>query len=158
MTTAEDDTQYWNLQQRNVRHIEANGDVVDETPVDTTIRRLSKNRTRFSIMLGDELIGMIEYRLGDDPASREAEIGILLSEDQTRHGYALASLNALTSAMESLGLSRIFAEVVPGNEASLRLFRRPETNFVESPYLGGEPNDQVHVFTYMPRSLSGGGI
>jgi RimJ/RimL family protein N-acetyltransferase len=134
MSTPDDDIRFWQLQQDNIAHITRHGDEVDKTPADTTVRRLSKHRTRFGIWDSGTLVGMVEYRLGEDNDSQQAELGIVLAEEATNKGYASSSLIALTTYMQqNLHLARIFAEVDVRNQPSLNLFRSQRVGFVEGP-------------------------
>jgi len=92
------------------------------TDVDVTRETLiGDDKLRLGIWSGDTFAGSINLRSDGD----EAEIGYWLDSRYTGNGYATLATKALTTyAREHRGYSRIFAEVVEGNEASNRVLER----------------------------------
>jgi ATP-dependent phosphoenolpyruvate carboxykinase len=80
MITPEDDSEYWEFQQRNREHLTQFGNVVYSNPEAATQGRLKNNRVRFGIRKEGALIGMTEYTPSKD--GLEAEIGIQLDKDK----------------------------------------------------------------------------
>lgn len=121
MLTTEDDKQYFEFQNRNIEHIEEFGNTIDKSEEEVTRRRLGYGDDRFGIWLEDQLVGMVGY--STPYHAREAAIGILLDKDFTSRGIATASVKALTEYTKSR-FDRVFAEVRPDNEDSIKLMDR----------------------------------
>jgi len=119
MSTIEDDREYLALQNRNREHFARYGNRVDRALEEVTERRSS--RTLFGIYKNGQLIGVLDFVPHAD--GKEAEIGISLSEESTGQGFATAAVKAGVSHMRSK-FERLFAEVSPDNEPSIRLCRR----------------------------------
>lgn len=79
----------------------------------------------FAIRLNGQIIGLINL---DDVngADRHAEIGIALTSDDRRgQGYAAEALRLMIDfAFLELDLHRLWARIIEGNNASIRLFKQ----------------------------------
>jgi RimJ/RimL family protein N-acetyltransferase len=128
MLTIDDDLEYFELQDRNREHITEFANVIDATLEAVTMRRKEKGRVRFGIRKDGKLIGAEVYVVRED--GKEAEVGILLDKNAVGHGYATYALKALTAYLEPM-FDRVFAEVDPKNEKSIRLFERLGFQLVE---------------------------
>jgi RimJ/RimL family protein N-acetyltransferase len=79
----------------------------------------------FAIRSDDNLIGLIN--LDDvDWVNSHSEIGIALTEHAARgRGYASEALELMTDyAFNSLGLHKLWARIIEGNQPSIRLFEQ----------------------------------
>lgn len=79
----------------------------------------------FAVRQADQLVGLVNLDGLDWPNSH-AELGIALT-DKAAHGQGLAqeALTLLISyCFAELGLARVWARIIEGNTASLRLFAR----------------------------------
>ena len=121
LLTIDDDKEYLKLQNDNIEHIAEFGNVIDPTLEEVTKRRTEKGRVRFGIRKDGILVGMEGYTPSKD--AREAEVSILLGKDAVGHGYATAALKAM-SAYVGHKFERVYAEVDPNNEKSIRLCER----------------------------------
>ena len=119
MNSIDDDRRYLSFQHRNREHIAEFGNKVDETIEEVTARR--SGRIIYGIYLNEELIGALDFVPHGD--GKEAEVGISLDKEAVGHGYATAAIRAGLSHMAPK-FDRLFAEVHPDNEPSLRLCRR----------------------------------
>jgi RimJ/RimL family protein N-acetyltransferase len=121
MTDTQDDFEYLQLQERNSQHIVEFGNTVDTTPEEVTARRVGKGIVRFGIRTGENLAGAVEYipgKIGED-----VEVGIVLDSAQTGKGLGLTAVKAMTSLLAPQ-YKRLFAEIDPRHERSLRLFEQ----------------------------------
>lgn len=121
MLTPEDDEAYFELQNANVEYWREFGNKIDETVEEVTKGRLEHGNGQFGIWLSGELIGMVGYstkRFAD-----QAEMGVLLDRKAAGHGYATEALKSLTEYASSR-FNRVYAEVAPDNERSLKLVAR----------------------------------
>ncbi len=121
MLSIGDDREYFAFQMRNRAHIAEFGNTIDPDLGAVTKRRVAKGRVRFGVRKDGELVGVVDYVPSED--GKEAEVGILLSQNEGGHGYATATLKTMTAYLESR-YERIFAEVDPRNEKSMRLCER----------------------------------
>lgn len=82
--------------------------------------------TCFAIVVGDELVGAIGYRLQDGLGRSGAEIGYWVGVSWWGRGIATAALNAITAhAFRSqAGLGRLYALSFAGNAASARVLQK----------------------------------
>lgn len=120
MLTEVDDAAYFALQNANLDYWKEFGNAIDESEEDVTKRRKEKSGPRFGIYKDGVLIGMEGYTLNQDG---DAEVGIMLAEDATGHGYATSAVKAL-SAFLAPQFDRVFAEVDPENMGSISLLER----------------------------------
>jgi RimJ/RimL family protein N-acetyltransferase len=121
MLTAKDDAAYFELQKNNARYWREFGNSIDESESAVTERRLEHGDGRFGIWLEGKLIGMVGY--STKRSKDEAEIGILLDEQATGHGYATAAMRTVTDYANQ-HFSRVYAEVAPDNKNSINLLGR----------------------------------
>lgn len=113
----------------------------------------------FAVRHEDKLVGLINLD-GLDWANSHAEIGIALTENQTRgQGYAGEALALLIDfAFRELGLHRIWARIIDGNEPSLKLFARlgfqPEGRMREHVRRFGQYRDMLIYGLLQPSDIS----
>lgn len=97
-------------------------------------------------LIGDVMLAWVSRTQGC------GEIGYVLNPRHAGHGYAAEASNELLRVgFEELGLHRVIARVVDGNEASLalaeRLGMRRESHLVKSwhPWWEGDWMDEIHL-------------
>ncbi len=79
------------------------------------------DREAFVALLGDELIAVARYeRLRED--GRDAEVAFLVDDAHQGRGIAPLLLDRLVVAARAVGVRRFVAEVLPGNNAMLKVF------------------------------------
>ena len=121
MLTVEDDQAYFELQNANLDYWLEFGNAIDESPDVVKERRLEHGDGRFGIWLEGKLIGMVGYSTKHNKG--EAEIGVLIDKEAVGHGYAATAVKTLT-VYAKLRFSRVYAEVAPNNERSIKLLHR----------------------------------
>lgn len=77
----------------------------------------------FLVLLDGQVVGDCGW-FGPPDADGEVEIGYGLAPSVRRRGLGTETVKALLAWVRSQGATRVRAEVLPGNEASLRLLRR----------------------------------
>jgi RimJ/RimL family protein N-acetyltransferase len=79
----------------------------------------------FAVRQDQKVVGLVNID-GLDWANSHAEIGIALTSPSARgQGYAFEALSLLIDfAFKELGLHRLWARIIDGNEPSLKLFAR----------------------------------
>ncbi len=81
----------------------------------------------YGLLRGDRLLGALALMV-DGPGS--AEVAYWIRPEERGQDLATRAVRALTSwARETAGLSRVWLEIRPGNEASLRVARRAGYRF-----------------------------
>jgi RimJ/RimL family protein N-acetyltransferase len=79
-------------------------------------------RASYGFVQGDRLLAVAGLQV-DGPGS--AEVAYWVPSEQRRRGYGRGALIALTGAAhDTVGLGRLWLEIEPDNEASLRMARR----------------------------------
>ncbi len=121
MVSEHDDEQYYDFQNRNVEHIAEFGNSIYDSVAIVTEKRLEHGNGRFGVWFEGALVGIVSYSTKGH--EKEAEMGILLDQDATGHGYATASVRALTK-YATHHFDRVYAEVAPDNEKSISLLER----------------------------------
>jgi RimJ/RimL family protein N-acetyltransferase len=121
MLTEADDQAYFELQNANLDYWQEFGNAIDQTPQSVRERRLEHGDGRFGIWLDDKLVGMVGYSTKHSPD--EVEIGILLDKEAAGHGYGSEAVRTLTNYAVHR-FKRVYAEVSPDNERSIRLLKR----------------------------------
>lgn len=78
----------------------------------------------FAVLVGEAVVGSCSLKNVDGDA-RQAEIGYWIGVPYWGRGYASAAVQLVTAfGFETLGLGRIVAEVLDGNEASARVLEK----------------------------------
>jgi ribosomal-protein-alanine N-acetyltransferase len=81
--------------------------------------------TDFAIVVGDEAVGGIGVRLGEDVGRRSAEIGYWLGEAHWGRGIATEAVNTFSEyAFDAYDLVRLWASVFETNPASCRVLEK----------------------------------
>jgi len=87
--------------------------------------RTQKPETRFAIAVGGQAVGGVGFTLGQDVERMSAEIGYWLGEDFWGRGITTGALRAVTRhAIETHGLTRVFAVPYEWNHASFRVLEK----------------------------------
>ena len=87
--------------------------------------RAQRPETAFAIAVGDEAVGSIGFELQRDVERVSAEICYWIGEAFWGRGIATEALVALTAyAMETHGLTRVYALPFAGNAASCRVLEK----------------------------------
>ncbi len=99
------------------------------TPADAKawVRRASSDALNqvFAIDVDGFAVGAIGLRPGEDVHRLSAEIGYWLGEEFWNRGIATEAVNSVTAyAFESLGMTRVHAEVFEWNTASMRVLEK----------------------------------
>lgn len=121
MTDLADDQEYLALQLQNATELAEFGNRVYATAEEIAERRQRTRAVCFGIRQAGQLIGAVEYVPSAD--GREAEVGIVLDASHTGHGIATTALMTLVQHIAPQ-FDRVFAEVAPSHEKSLRLCER----------------------------------
>ena len=121
MLTINDDEAYFELQNQNTEFWKKYGNTIDSSLEAVTKRRSRAGNVRFGIYLEGRLIGMTGYTQSED--GTQAELGILMSESDTGHGYATSAFKALSEFVADR-FDRVYAEADPSNEKSIKLCQR----------------------------------
>jgi RimJ/RimL family protein N-acetyltransferase len=119
MTTIQDDEAYFDLQNANLDYWKEFGNSIDPSVEEVTIRRTMRDGPRFGIYKDGLLIGIQGYM--ESPDGKQAEVGILMSQESGGHGYATSAVKALTEYIKPQ-YERVFAEIKPDNSRSIKLF------------------------------------
>lgn len=102
----------------------------------------------FAIRHDQHLVGLVNLD-GLDWANSHAEIGIAITSQNARgQGFAAEALSLLIDfAFKELGLHRIWARIIDGNEPSLKLFAKlgfkPEGRMIEHVRRRGQFRDML---------------
>lgn len=116
-----DDKEYFDFQNQNREHFKRFGNKVYDTLEEVTKTRIERGDHRFGIRKQGGLIGMEGFAVSGD--GKRAELGILLGESSTGHGYATAALKALSDY--AIGYYPVvYADVEPNNAKSIALLER----------------------------------
>ena len=87
--------------------------------------RGQRPETAFAIALGEEAVGGIGFQLQVDVERVSAEIGYWVGEPFWKRGIATEAVGALTGyAIETHGLTRVYALPFAGNVASCRVLEK----------------------------------
>lgn len=125
LSTPEDDIAYFAAVEANRDHLSQFGDVTAahyKTIEDVTASRLNAgDKKRMGIWHDGTFVGTVNMRPQKDGTS--AEIGYWLDSRHEGHGYATVATRAL-SGYAAQRYSRVFAEVIRGNEKSAKVLRR----------------------------------
>lgn len=121
MRTHEDDEEYFVFQNKNMKRLAAFGNAIDPTTQAVTYRRTQNRGGRFGIRKDGTLIGVVGYKPSFD--DKEAEIYIALDTEASGRGYATSAVTAITVCIAPQ-YERVFANIHPANEDSIRLFER----------------------------------
>lgn len=121
MLAHEDDKAYFDLQNVNSKYWKEFGNKIYKSVEEVTKERLEHGNGSFGIWLKNKLIGWVGYSTKNH--AREAEVGVLLDENATGHGYASSSVKALTEFAKPR-FDRVYAEVTPNNDKSIALLDR----------------------------------
>ncbi len=122
----DDAEEYFQLIDRNRRHLSRYGDFHDErvaTPewVAEHLARLGSLHSCYGIWLAEELAGRVDLVPVDPP---KYGFGYWLDEAHTGRGVATSACrSALALARDELGATEIFAGVTHGNQPSVRLLQ-----------------------------------
>lgn len=110
-----------------------------------------------TLSYGDKVIGRCGMKI-DRPAHREAAIWYVLHPDHWGNGYAAEALRAfISNGFSALSLHRIWADIDPRNDSSIRLVERlgftREGHLRENYFLKGEWCDTL-IYGLLETELS----
>ncbi len=116
-----DDREVW----LNLRDVFPHPYTLRDAEAFLAMARAMTPETYFAIAVGDEAVGAIGYKRHTDVERVSAEIGYWLGEPFWSRGIATDALRAVTrQAVETHGLTRVYAVPYEWNEASCRVLEK----------------------------------
>jgi RimJ/RimL family protein N-acetyltransferase len=121
MLGIEDDEKVLNFQNRDADHIKEFGNTIFSSVEEVTSKRLEMGGQRFWIRKDGVDVGWEGYGVSED--GKTAEVGIIIAEDASGHGYATSAVKAITKHIEP-DFEDVIAEARADHGASIAVLKK----------------------------------